>query len=255
VRALYKDETGQYNTVGIGELCSVRLMTHVGNSFRGHIDGDRIYIKDGRQYLGITTLLTRVSRSWRHEYHRVVDKWGSLDKFEQMLNERAALGTEMHRRIDDFIKAFMLGKEYPQADKIPKIVMELVTESFSKMHSEVVVYDDELDVAGTCDLYCFVNGLPGVIDWKSGSEWVTHKMQLAFYAHNGKKLLGNSIVTGGCIYTKKPILKWYNETQLHDAYQAVVALNAAHKYADTIGIATCGNDVHCICEEKSDEAE
>jgi hypothetical protein len=144
--------------------------------------------------------------------HQACEKYAKTGVIERPVNEQAG------RSFDTFVKWF---KDHDV-----------------KVHgSEVKIYSKAFKYAGTCDLFCVVDGEECVVDIKTSSAlYPEYAMQLAAYANARNEELGTTIYgpgwvvrlpkDGGEVETKR-----YTEADLVKAFRAFEGLLAYHKWA------------------------
>lgn len=105
-------------------------------------------------------------------------------------DSRAVEGTNIHNGAEFMVKNRLKGlresafteKEWDMMFAFFKWEAEMKPYQKSKKHVEMVVYDDELKVAGTFDRYCQIGGLWYVIDYKTSKQInLSHKIQATQY--------------------------------------------------------------------------
>lgn len=172
----------------------------------------RVYDLPHAKYPSITTILgATADKTW-------LDRWiqsVGVEEAERIKNDAAIRGTKVH----DYLERFY--EEYPQATKqdaksfikesglatepmfIRRMVVELLkhllANQFHSLAQEIVVWDDELEIAGRCDSIGYLKNNLYVIDYKTARKEKQIKfirdyfLQASFYTVSYNKMFGENI--------------------------------------------------------------
>ena len=71
------------------------------------------------------------------------------------------------------------------------------------LHTEILLFSDKLEVAGTCDLVCKINGELWVLDLKTSNHLqTTYDLQTAVYTQAYEENSGNKVDRQGVLWLK-----------------------------------------------------
>ena len=98
--------------------------------------------------------------------------------------------------------------------------------NYTLVATEMVLWDPDLKVAGTCDVVCKDSfGDIVILDWKTGSSIYTdNALQIAAYARKFTLLTGMKVVTGGVVHVLADGCKSY---YIKDLPEAIAAYHSA----------------------------
>lgn len=151
-------------------------------------ESGRHYEIDGEEYTSITTLLKKYPSDPDSLIRWATENYNSYDEYKEGLDGYAESGTDMHNKIEEFLKIRKDDRLDYKASIEWVSLPENVKNFFDKLGDfEVIsiesrVKDDNLKLAGTCDAVLLVNGKKIAFDWKSSSKVQTkHKIQSGFY--------------------------------------------------------------------------
>ena len=192
VRYAYMDKDIGFNDEHIGRLQACTL--YVSDSKEA-----KSYVEDGKSYRRLTDLLGCYEPDGKDGADRII-KWacdqGSFKKYLAKLNSLADAGTDMHKANEDWINGM---EEAP----VPQGFLNF----WDKYQPEIVaaeqrVHDEEINVAGTFDLLCYITidgeRLLVAIDWKSSKAVrKKHRIQVGWYANKAGADEGWVICFGG----------------------------------------------------------
>ena len=153
--------------------------------------GERFYarVKDGKViwYPSVTRIIKATSptpaglMAWYAKH--------GFDEANKLKDDAAERGTQMHRLIEDYLR-----DRYVDLTDLPEFQAKalLAFHTFARdvqlhpIHTERVIYNDELIYAGACDLICAMqwkgNMITALIDFKSGSNvYDDYAVQLEMY--------------------------------------------------------------------------
>jgi hypothetical protein len=121
-----------------------------------------------------------------HQYMKMLDD--SYSAHNTRKKEAATDGTDLHKRLEKYVKSIIAGKE--DAKDVPKQFVEWQKKNIKKwLYSEVNNFDKELYVGGVADAIAILNtGELALIDFKSASKvYDSMFIQLAGYVNNIEK--------------------------------------------------------------------
>ena len=149
----------------------------------------------------------------------VDDRWGAS----------AETGTRVHEEITEYLHDKREGTLSGYAAAAKQFLDDW---HLSVAHTEMPLWDDELKVAGTCDLVALKqDGCPVLLDWKTGSgPWWEMALQLGAYSRMFTKLTGKSVVEASIVKLSDEGYSVHEVSDLHraeDSFVDAVRLHAA----------------------------
>lgn len=149
---------------------------------------------EGLDLPSVTTYLDAYPKGFGYELwlQQVKDPYAIRD-------EAGALGSDVHNGIESVLKGgsveFNGGLEYWERMILwSNFWKEFTAENkieFSESDIEKTIYSVHYEFAGTCDLFATINGVPTVIDWKTGSfVGDSAEMQVSAYAKALEEMTG-----------------------------------------------------------------
>jgi len=154
------------------------------------VNGKRFYLLNGRKYPSVTTILSTIHHKELEEWRRRLGK-----RAEELMRERAAIGSAIHYRILSkySIRALEPPKVYTNKDlkewlqeveyrcELAEIMWDELNLSIDDIpYIEHTMYSKH-GFAGTADLIGKINGIDTLADIKTGFFFSTAKLQLAAY--------------------------------------------------------------------------
>ena len=110
---------------------------------------------------------------------------------QEVLAQAQALGTEVHKLIEDSNKSENVNECSDEAmSRLLQYDQFVHDFGLEVIESEVKLFSDKYMYAGTCDLICKLKKIgdgPVLIDFKTGSPTISHKVQTAAYEYAYKK--------------------------------------------------------------------
>jgi len=193
-------------------------------------DIGRIYVfDDNSQYYSVTTMLgaTADKRALKEWQERI-----GLQEAQRQTEYAATIGTQMHEALE----YFMLNKKepsYPNSvikNMVKQIIPYLSKRVYKVYYSELLLYSDNLKLAGTADGivdYYFKNNVHFcVLDFKTSKKYkkpkwiVDYLLQLALYAIMYEEIYGQKIDYGVLLFAYKEKRQGQKEFIVHlDAYK------------------------------------
>ena len=149
------------------------------------------------------------------------EKWlGNHPSYNIACQERdkaAWRGTQVHNMVEKFLNGEVVVSNYDDEteevdDELAKHMMSF--ERFWKennltvLKTELFLWHEDVNWAGTPDIICEINGKLAVIDLKTGKEHKTHEIQLNMYAELIRKTFDIEEIEMYALYTKG---KWIRE--------------------------------------------
>ena len=168
----------------------------------GYADWGRTYKVDGVDYPSVTTVLNVLHVPALQQWHRnkaLETGWegarrgltlqqvksGELYRFPSVASP-ARFGTDVHATIEKILKGGEVPSGYQEGRRGAHVIAALgfLTQmKANPTHVEVGVYHPYKHYAGTADLFCtLADGRTALVDWKTGSDWPKHALQLVAYA-------------------------------------------------------------------------
>lgn len=168
-----------------------------------NVDGKRIYqISDEKYYPSITTVLGQSLPAEKSSY---LDAWRARvgnAKANQITDDAATRGTNTHTMLERHLKGEVPYKddEFPEAHVNVFKSLRLELRKINRVYGqEVVLFSDDLGVAGRCDLIAEYQGTLAVVDYKTSSrvkskeEIGDYWLQAVFYAIAHNEMFGTNI--------------------------------------------------------------
>lgn len=180
-----------WNNEGEGKILSVTIQFGEGEE-----DGNfKEYEKEGKKYKRISTVLKKMPQDIDFLFKWGLDKFNSYDEYIKFLNQSAEDGTAMHKKIEEYLKAYKRmcekGDNKYFKDKgflqLPIGVQNffIKLKEFKVLGLEETIFDEELGIAGTYDALLEIDGKIVLLDWKSSKKVQDkHRVQVGFYGHN-----------------------------------------------------------------------
>ena len=148
-------------------------------------DGRRYVTLDGKSYPSVTTVLSLVNRDSIAAWRKRVGE----EKANQIGTQAANRGTAVHNIIEKYINNEDTSDFLPHIKQSLENLKPLIDKHVTKVFgTEVALYSDHLQVAGTCDAIVEWDGIPTIVDWKTSrrpkkkANIGNYFMQLAAYA-------------------------------------------------------------------------
>lgn len=146
----------------------------------------RFYTINGKEYPSVTTILSVISKPGLTNWKVKLGK----EESEKISGEAADIGSSVHKAIECYNK----GKAFPMpADKEQQQIIRRAVRDYKKwvretrfqpLESELVVYSNQYQYAGTLDCVGSIGNSLAVCDYKTSKGiWPEHKLQLAAYGH------------------------------------------------------------------------
>ena len=150
-----------------------------------HKDGRRYVTLDGNAYPSVTTILSLVNKEKIMEWRNRV----GTEKADAISHKAATRGTHVHSIIEKYLHGEDTKDFLPHIQQSLENLKPLLDKHVTKVFAtEVPLYSDHLQAAGTCDAVVEWDGMPTIIDWKTSRRPKKKKdisnyfMQLAAYA-------------------------------------------------------------------------
>lgn len=134
------------------------------------VDGRRYYTTpEGNKYRSITTALSNYNKQYIIEWRNRVGE----QEANRISRAATARGTKIHKICERYV---LNDSNYLEGTNIIQQQMFLPIKEYLDSYcdlvygSEVSMYSDKLQLAGTCDLVARVHGLPCIVDFKTASK-------------------------------------------------------------------------------------
>lgn len=131
---------------------------------------------------------------------------------EYIVKKASEEGTLVHEMAEEYLKGkeikFLNDYGHPQYDiSVWQMFLRFVdfweTYKPELLHTEVLLFSDELEVAGTCDLVCKINGELWVLDLKTSNNLqTTYDLQTAVYTQAYEENSGKKVDRRGILWLK-----------------------------------------------------
>jgi hypothetical protein len=170
----------------------------------------RFYEDGNKTYPSVTYVLSYYPKG--RNFEDWLKKVGYASDF--IAKKAADEGTLVHNLAESYLKGekieLMDEDQNPKYDiKIWKMFLRFVdfweTSGAELIETEVFLYSDALNIAGTCDLVCKINGEVCVIDIKTSNHLqVTYELQSAIYARCFEECYDQKVNKVGILWLKSP---------------------------------------------------
>ena len=170
----------------------------------------RFYEDGNKTYPSVTYVLSYYPKG--KNFEDWLKKVGYASDF--IAKKAADEGTLVHNLAESYLKGnkieLMDEDQNPKYDiKIWKMFLRFVdfweTSGAELIETEVFLYSDALNIAGTCDLVCKINGEVCVIDIKTSNHLqITYELQSAIYARCFEECYDQKVNKVGILWLKSP---------------------------------------------------
>ena len=170
----------------------------------------RFYEDGNKTYPSVTYVLSYYPKG--RNFEDWLKKVGYASDF--IAKKAADEGTLVHNLAESYLKGnkieLMDEDQNPKYDiKIWKMFLRFVdfweTSGAELIETEVFLYSDALNIAGTCDLVCKINGEVCVIDIKTSNHLqITYELQSAIYARCFEECYDQKVDKVGILWLKSP---------------------------------------------------
>jgi hypothetical protein len=170
----------------------------------------RFYEDGNKTYPSVTYVLSYYPKG--RNFEDWLKKVGYASDF--IAKKAADEGTLVHNLAESYLKGekieLMDEDQNPKYDiKIWKMFLRFVdfweTSGAELMETEVFLYSDQLNIAGTCDLVCKINDEVCVIDIKTSNHLqITYELQSAIYARCFEECYDQKVDKVGILWLKSP---------------------------------------------------
>ena len=170
----------------------------------------RFYEDGNKTYPSVTYVLSYYPKG--KNFEDWLKKVGYASDF--IAKKAADEGILVHNLAENYLKGekidIMDEDQNPKYDiKIWKMFLRFVdfweTSGAELIETEVFLYSDNLNIAGTCDLVCKINGEVCVIDIKTSNHLqVTYELQSAIYARCFEECYDQKVNKVGILWLKSP---------------------------------------------------
>lgn len=204
------------------------------------------------KFISVTTLLGKYKKPFDKEFHakRVADREGVpiemvLEMWENEKNKACDRGTNIHKLLEDYIEYGEVNDTFSWLYKSYDKSVEWHVDSFNKILSESVLYNEEFKVAGMADLiYEHKNGEFTVGDFKTNKkfrfsspfgermlepvdhlhncEFNVYALQLSMYAYMYEKQTGKKCRKCVIFYLKDDAFRAYHVNYLKSDIEALL---------------------------------
>jgi len=168
----------------------------------------RFYRRNGKYYPSVTYVLSYYPKG-KH-FEDWLKKLGYSADY--VARKAAEQGTEVHQMAEDYLLGeeirFLDNNMHPQYDPdVWRMFLRFVefweTYKPTLIETEVHLFSDKYQIAGTCDLVCEINGELWVIDLKTSNNLqLTYDLQAAIYAQMYEECYGKKVDRTGILWLK-----------------------------------------------------
>ena len=129
-----------------------------------HTDGRRYVTLDGNAYPSVTTILSLVNKEKIMEWRNRV----GAEKADAISHKAATRGTHVHSIIEKYVNNEDTSDFLPHIKQSLENLKPLIDKHVTKVFgTEVPLYSNHLQAAGTCDAVVEWDGIPTIVDWKT----------------------------------------------------------------------------------------
>jgi len=163
-------------------------------------DGYRYYqTPEGDRYPSVTTVLSSLTKDSILAWRKKVGE----EEANKIASKAARRGTKLHTLCEDYLhnKDDFADSHMPSTVSMFKAIQPHIDTRVEIVYgSEIPLYSRYLKVAGTCDLYCQMDGVRTVLDFKTSSKrkersWIEgYFLQAATYALMIQERTGQEIL-------------------------------------------------------------
>jgi hypothetical protein len=166
------------------------------------LEGKRFYqVNDETFYPSITTILGNTMSEEKQEGLKKWQAWLGKEKADQVRDEAARRGTQIHLLIEKFLKGeSIITANYLKSDIALFNALKMKLRKINRVYAqEVALYSDLLQIAGRCDLIGEFEEVPSIVDYKTSTKNKTSEqiedywLQAAFYAVAHNEMFGTNI--------------------------------------------------------------
>ena len=178
--------------------------------FKQITTNDSRFYEDGKlTYPSVTFVLSYFPKG-KH-FEEWLKKVGYASDF--IVKKAADEGTLVHNLIEQYLlgkKVDLMENDNPRYDiKVWKMFLRFVefweTTKAELVETEVFLYSDSLNIAGTCDLVCKINDKLWVIDVKTSNQLqTTYDVQAAVYSRCFEECYDQKVDNVGILWLKSP---------------------------------------------------
>ena len=178
--------------------------------FKQITTNDSRFYEDGKlTYPSVTFVLSYFPKG-KH-FEEWLKKVGYAADF--IVKKAADEGTLVHNLIEQYLlgkKVDLMENDNPKYDiKVWKMFLRFVefweTTNAELVETEVFLYSDSLNIAGTCDLVCKINDKLWVIDVKTSNQLqTTYDVQAAVYSRCFEECYDQKVDNVGILWLKSP---------------------------------------------------
>ena len=170
----------------------------------------RYYQRNGKYYPSVTHVLSHYPKG------KYFEDWLKKVGYssEYIVKKASEDGTKVHNMIELYLNGeefhFLNEKGIPQYDiEIWKMFLRFVEfwEEYEPtlLETEVHLFSDKLEVAGTCDMVCEINNQLWIVDFKTSNHLqTTYDLQGAVYAKCYEECFGKKADRLGILWLKSP---------------------------------------------------
>jgi hypothetical protein len=172
------------------------------------LPNSRYYRRNGKYYPSITHVLSCFPKGKKYE------EWlKNMGRSADYIVKKAAEdGTKVHEMVEQYLNGnplnFLDKNNNPKYEpEIWKMFLKFVefweTYNPKLIETEVHLFSDELEVAGTCDLICEIEGKTWLIDLKTSNMMhETYPIQTSVYGQCYKECYGKEVDNFGILWLK-----------------------------------------------------
>jgi siroheme synthase (precorrin-2 oxidase/ferrochelatase) len=192
------------------------------------LPNSRYYRRNGKYYPSITHVLSCFPKGKKYE------EWlKNMGRSADYIVKKAAEdGTKVHEMVEQYLNGkplnFLDKNNNPKYEpEIWKMFLKFVefweTYNPKLIETEVHLFSDELEVAGTCDLICEIEGKTWLIDLKTSNMMhETYPIQTSVYGQCYKECYGVDIENYGILWLKSTKRKLNKEKMSGKGWEMVL---------------------------------
>jgi genome maintenance exonuclease 1 len=156
----------------------------------------RFYHFEKKRYPSITTVLSRTSdKKWLNEWKKNVGE----DQANTIVRRAARRGSSLHLICEHYLlnyERYDLGSN-PVTTYLFNQIKEYIDNNITSVYGiELPLFSNSLNVAGTCDILCTLNGVNTIVDFKTSAkpkdkEWIEdYFLQATAYSIMAEEMYG-----------------------------------------------------------------
>ena len=188
------------------------------------------YVIAGKEYPRVTNICNMINKPGLYFWY---GKYG-IKQCKKILQRSTKFGSLFHRLAEirmDGQKVDIKQYKKPMRGCYHAFIKWRRQREFGHVETEVILHSQKYGYAGTCDLAATIDGMVGVVDWKTGANmYLEHLLQVAAYMVAFKEMTGVTPQFGGVLIVGRDgtylycQFSWKLAQRLHHYFLAALAL-------------------------------